>query len=82
YETVSYIWREPVFSSTIFISGLERRVTSNLHFAFPQFRNTDSTHDLWVNVVCINHIDDQERRLRTEMMGEILFYADKVLVWL
>lgn len=69
---------------------------TNSHFRFAQIlaqlfkisrenlrtENYDDSSLLWVDTLCINQTDLQERSHQVNMMGKIYSKADRVLIWL
>jgi hypothetical protein len=97
YEAISYVWGNPKNRRDIIINGTTRSVTENLHGALTAFRHRPDTdtrsHDgegaqrqpirrLWVDAVCINQEDLQERISQVELMSLIYTGATRVLSWL
>lgn len=56
-------------------------LTGSLHLALQALRDTSSTVTLWVDAICINQNNNQEKRLQIRLMGEIYRRADKVIAW-
>jgi Heterokaryon incompatibility protein (HET) len=96
YNALSYTWGDPnprlaaetgdpwETSSAYFILCDARRldVTRNLHDALCQLRILGIFEPLWVDAICIDQQNLDERRDQVAMMGEIYANAREVLVWL
>ncbi|KAF2202117.1 HET-domain-containing protein [Delitschia confertaspora ATCC 74209] len=83
YEALSYVWGSPLDPPSITFNGHERfPVTANLFTALKYLRYRDRKRVLWVDAVCINQKDIEERNAQVRLMGEIYKGARPVLVWL
>ncbi|OTA87754.1 hypothetical protein M434DRAFT_23855 [Hypoxylon sp. CO27-5] len=89
YNALSYVWGDPTSAgdpgNTIDINGCNFPVTANLHSALRHLRSPAGVADpitLWVDAVCINQIDLDERRQQVSMMRHIYTSAEKVIIWL
>ena len=58
------------------------RVTNNLLDALYQLRDNTSDIQLWIDAICINQSDTQERNYQVTLMGDIYHAAEAVIVWL
>lgn len=86
YSALSYTWGDPSITQQILVNGEKIDVTTNLYLALFQLRQmqpaTAEKIRLWVDAVCINQTDLEERRDQVSMMGEIYSRASLVTVWL
>jgi len=58
-------------------------VTENLHSFLSYFSRTNMRgEDLWVDAICINQSDENERSSQVNLMSTIYRAARRVLVWL
>lgn len=83
-EALSYVWGDPADPVTILV-GAEKdtlHVTRNLASALVHLRYLGRSRMLWVDAVCINQGDGNERTRQVAMMGDIFRHAKTVLVWL
>jgi hypothetical protein len=62
--------------------GIPFAVTPNLHVALKHFRHAARRRVLWVDAMCINQNDPDEKSEQVPMMGEIYRRATKVYAWL
>ena len=69
YDTLSYTWGDPEPSQTIVVDGVEVSVGPSLHGALNQVRHANRL--LWVNSICINQDNQQERMDQVCLMGNI-----------
>ena len=87
YEALSYVWGDVTTTSHVenLTSSTESAflpVASNLHQAMLALRLTDESRLLWIDALCINQNDTQERSHQVAHMGRIFAQATRVLVWL
>lgn len=83
YEALSYTWGDqeslvdvPIGSAKQFLS-----VTRNLAVALPFLRLPDRDRVIWIDAVCINQSDLQERGLQVQLMADIFQKAVRVVCW-
>ena len=81
YETLSYTWGNEPASKTIKINGQPFLVRGNLYNALWHLR-LSTPRVIWVDAVCINQGDIQERNSQVSLMAFIYTRAQRVLVWL
>jgi hypothetical protein len=57
-------------------------VHQNLYEALRQLRRTKEPRYLWTDALCINQVDDGEKSVQVERMGDVYERASRVRVWL
>ncbi len=82
YEALSYTWGNPKDRRLINVNGRPIKVTSNLDAALRHLRLEDRPRLLWVDALCINQSDLDEREQQVRLMRQIYSSARKVLAWL
>ena len=85
YAALSYVWGSQAETSRIIINGSEVSVSQNLATALRELsaRNDFSGRfKLWVDAVCINQNDEQERPNQIKKMRQIYSSALSVVAWL
>ncbi|KAF2431651.1 hypothetical protein EJ08DRAFT_669800 [Tothia fuscella] len=84
YEALSYVWGTSQNPVNIGIgSGNDSlSVTQSLAIALPHLRYTDREKVLWIDAICIDQSNVQERGQQVEIMGDIYKFAERVVVWL
>ncbi|OQV09929.1 hypothetical protein CLAIMM_14002 [Cladophialophora immunda] len=82
YEALSYAWSDPEKVSEIDIENHRCKVTVNLALALRRLRHRDTSRVLWVDAICINQEEYQEKSRQVGMMAEIYGRASQVLTWL
>ncbi|KAI0888431.1 HET-domain-containing protein [Annulohypoxylon maeteangense] len=89
YNALSYVWGDASSANTpgntINIDGHDFPVTTNLLSALRHLRSVLGAVDqitLWVDAVCINQADLDERAQQVSMMRDIYASAEQVIIWL
>ncbi|KAM3075272.1 hypothetical protein ACMFMF_005950 [Clarireedia jacksonii] len=82
YEALSYAWGDLPASKTILIGETECYVRDNLFAALNTLRLRSRSRQIWVDALCINQEDFDERNAQVALMSQIYAKADQVVVWL
>ena len=82
YEALSYMWGPPQPKQLIELNGKNCEVGENLWQALVHLRHQIDPRHLWVDALCINQLDVQERNHQVAQMGEIYRQATRVVAWL
>jgi hypothetical protein len=82
YEALSYVWGDRSRTESILLQDKHFRVSHNLWLALRRLRYDNKPRFLWVDALCINQENVQERNQQVAMMRHIYHMADRVLVWL
>ena len=83
FEALSYTWGRSKRNRTLIVDGHHcLHITDNLFNALRRLRSTSKTRRLWVDAVCINQDDHEEKNLQVALMGQIYHSATCVNVWL
>ena len=88
YECLSYVWGSPANPERIFVSAghverlVEFQVTRNLYVALKQLRDAHFPRYIWVDAICINQLDDEEKAQQVAAMARIYGLAQRVVAWL
>jgi Heterokaryon incompatibility protein (HET) len=88
YKALSYTWDideptgEPLQSHLIACGEFQIFVAPNLFSTIRRFRILEGDLVLWVDAVCINQADNQERGHQVGIMHSIYATCTRVLVWL
>lgn len=82
YEALSYTWGNQSKTGIIRNYDKDILVTPNLHSALRYLRLEDRDRVLWVDALCIDQGDVDERNCQVRLMGNIFSEADRVIVWL
>jgi len=82
YDALSYTWGGLEEPESITLNGSTWEITSNLGQALRHLRPADKSLNIWVDALCINQIDKEERGSQVEFMGDIYRGAAHVRAWI
>jgi len=89
FEAVSYTWGPPSDDPVslnqepyIKIGDRHHRITWSVRHALDVFRLTNDTRNLWIDQICIDQTDDEEKSAQVPLMGQIFRRATGTLIWL
>jgi hypothetical protein len=79
---ISYEWGENVRRHKVLCEGRVLKVTTNLLDLLRALRSAGETRHLWIDALCINQEDLDERSKQVPMMKDIYQKAAIVLIWI
>ncbi|KAI0490592.1 heterokaryon incompatibility protein-domain-containing protein [Xylaria cf. heliscus] len=82
YEALSYVWGTEKAQQPIKCYGYDIPITQNLRHALLALRHPTLKRLLWIDAVCINQQDTDERARQVAYMKLVYQYASRVIVWL
>ncbi|KAI2624220.1 heterokaryon incompatibility protein-domain-containing protein [Hypoxylon sp. NC1633] len=92
FIALSYCWGDPAITERITVNGSPMNATVNLVMALRQLRAFHNSPDklpyrsaktyLWIDAICINQTDIEEKNSQVPLMAGIYSSATHVLVWL
>lgn len=82
YTALSYIWGSDLFLRHISLNHSPYTVTSNLFHALKYLRCKDAERSVWIDALCIDQNNLEERRQQVGLMRFIYSQADNVIIWL
>jgi hypothetical protein len=82
FEALSYVWGDVTTKRIIKISGYTFEVTHILYTALQQLRQAQNKRTLWVDQICINQNDDDEKSQQVGLMRTIYKSCSQCLIWL
>lgn len=82
YGALSYEWKDKRVTVPVQCCSMRLRVTLNLKAALKRIRLKNSSRFLWIDAICINQDDNQERNQQVTMMARIYHSARSVLMWI
>ena len=86
YEALPYVWGSEDGPSYIRVSSDRRSgavpVTQNLHVALRHLRHDQHPRALWIDALCINEADNQEKAVQVLNTGTVFAKASRVISWL
>ena len=81
YAALSYCWGDETITTDILVNGTMTRVTVNLADALQHLRKL-GVGRLWVDALCINQTDKQEKGLQIRNMKHVYSKAEMTYAWL
>ncbi|KAH8656082.1 heterokaryon incompatibility protein-domain-containing protein [Tricladium varicosporioides] len=87
FKALSYSWGTSPERVRIEISGRDGEygglfITPSLEIALQHLRHPSESTRVWIDQICINQDDNQEKGEQVSLMCEIYSNAEEVLVWL
>lgn len=82
YEAFSYTWGTDGKPNAICIDNRAVNITQNLHTALLHLRYRFLPRLLWVDALCINQDNDEEKNIQIPLMPQIYAKALRTIVWL
>ncbi|KAF6813396.1 heterokaryon incompatibility protein [Colletotrichum plurivorum] len=82
FEALSYVWGYRLLGRSITVNGQSFNITRNLHDALLHLRRPNISRRLWIDALCINQVDLNERATQVSQMGDIYRLASRIIVWL
>ncbi|USP78129.1 hypothetical protein yc1106_05403 [Curvularia clavata] len=82
YDALSYQWGGQEDNKLILLQNVHFAVTKNLAEALRYLRCPRSERLLWVDAICINQYDKEEKEVQVQSMHLIYEKANKVIAWL
>ncbi|KAG8161681.1 hypothetical protein KVR01_008668 [Diaporthe batatas] len=79
YKALSYVWGDASDLQTIKLEGKNFLVTRNLMAALRTIRRPRKAVRFWIDAICINQADLEEKRTQIPLMGRI--YRQAKCVW-
>ncbi|KAI0428161.1 HET-domain-containing protein [Xylaria sp. FL1042] len=83
YEALSYVWGDLSDPQHIFLGGDQPvPVTKSLYSALRSLRLRNGGRKLWVDALCINQSDYEEKKVQLALMKRVYQQAEKVIAYL
>jgi len=84
FEALSYAWGSTKTLIEVNAGpGTETiSVTQNLATALPYLRYENTPRRLWIDAICVNQQDKDERSQQVQRMADVFRLAERVIVWL
>jgi len=80
YQALSYVWGDPKVTKPISLHGSIFSVTLNLHVALRRLRCAIDTRIIWIDALCINQRDIDERTQQVVLMSSIYQGCSEVIM--
>ncbi|KAG4440759.1 hypothetical protein IFR05_003746 [Cadophora sp. M221] len=82
YDALSYTWGGAEDPQSIVLNGSVHGVTANLGNALRHLRREEEDLTLWVDALCIDQKNNDEKSIQVCMMGDIYRRAACVRAWI
>jgi len=82
YEALSYAWGKAISLRKVLLDGIELGVTESLDQGLRRLRFDGKPRMLWVDALCTNQRDVEERSHQVQHMAMIYKSAKSVVIWL
>jgi len=82
YAALSYVWGKATFSDAVFIGNARLPITPNSGRCLRALRSANAVRTVWMDAICVNQRDLEERGLQVSMMDKVYSMAPTVLIWL
>jgi hypothetical protein len=82
YEALSYVWVQEPGHRCIRLNGSMHQITTNLFLALRRLRKAIDVRYIWIDVLCINQDNGEERNHQVALMGSIYGSCTRALLWL
>lgn len=82
FDALSYCWGAASSMDLLTVNGQDISVSSSVTAALRRLRHETNELAIWVDQICINQGDDDERDEQVRLMAEIYSSAAQVHVWL
>ncbi|KAE9368268.1 HET-domain-containing protein [Stipitochalara longipes BDJ] len=71
YEPVSYVWGDSTLIHVLICEDQELRITTSADTVLRRFRHSDKPRRLWIDAICINQKDNDEKMRQVQHMAQI-----------
>ncbi len=82
YEPLSYVWGDTTLTHKILLPTLELGLTASLYHALIRLRLQTGPRRVWVDQICIDQRNAEERSQQVQFMNRIYEGGSHVQVWL
>jgi hypothetical protein len=82
YKTLSYVWGIWTAGLPIEVDGNDHLPRSSLRIALQHMRHKTESRVLWIDALCIDQQNTNERNHQFSQMGRIYSMASRVVSWL
>jgi len=78
YEALSYVWGTKTNETEIIIDDHRTLITNNLFKALRRLRRAKDIRQLWIDTICINQSDNNEKSTQVKLMAKIYERSVKI----
>lgn len=82
YEALSYVWGDHREEKKVELSGCDVSITKNLHAGLCHLRYATVPRTLWIDQLCINQWDLEEKAAQVSLMRQIYKQCTRCIMWM
>ncbi|KAH7075820.1 heterokaryon incompatibility protein-domain-containing protein [Paraphoma chrysanthemicola] len=82
YTAISYAWGDGIDTRTLLLQGVNIPVAVSLHDALRAVRRREEDVFVWVDALCIDQQNNEEKNRQIRLMGQIYSCATSVAIWI
>ncbi|KAI1319955.1 heterokaryon incompatibility protein-domain-containing protein [Xylariaceae sp. FL0255] len=82
YEALSYCWGDMKKRTYISLNSQTFQVSTDLEYALETLCLPDQSRTIWVDWICMNQSDVEEKNIHVARMREVYTLAKRTVVWL
>ena len=82
FEALSYAWGDGNLCQKLFCNKSAIKITQSLYDALIHLRHPKATRMLWIDAVCIDQNNNDEKIVQIPHMKDIYQHANHVVIWL
>ncbi|KAM7218660.1 Heterokaryon incompatibility protein (HET) domain containing protein [Rhypophila decipiens] len=82
YVALSYVWGDAENQVAIFVNKIQFSIRQNLYHALERLRQQRTEGWVWVDAICIDQANDDEKSWEVNRMREVFQKAETVYHWL
>ncbi len=71
FSALSYVWGKPVHNHHVTVDEVQMAVTDNLHLALHHLHGSRAEENWWIDALCIDQANLDERGSQVQMMSDI-----------
>ena len=82
YEALSYTWGPSGDDPIMYLDGYGVEIRRSLEAALLNLRSPEATMNIWIDQICINQCDYEEKSSQVQQMLRVYASAERVHIWL
>jgi hypothetical protein len=82
YEAIAYTWGDGTIKHEVFFEGKKLGITDSVKDILLELRGSETERVLWIDTMCINQKDIDERNRQVWLMGQVYSKTKAVIIWL
>ncbi|KAH6838985.1 heterokaryon incompatibility, partial [Alternaria alternata] len=82
YVGLSYAWGDAQIRRPILVGNKVFHATENLAVALEHLQEKDKTITFWIDAICIDQSNSNEKSVQVQRMGDIFASAVVVIAWI